>query len=353
MASLSRDYWPTANWRTASPQDVGIDAGQLAGVHNYTREQPTILGLLIVRSGYIVFEEYYGELHQQRSHNVNSVTKSVVSALVGIALRDGLLSSLEQPVLDFFPEYRAQSADPLKQAITLHHLLSMTSGFQPRPGESLELFPSDPNLLENILNTPQQHEPGEVYHYDDFAAHLLSPILTRATQMRTAAFALDRLFRPLGIWRGEQRFLWRAQPELTEEHHPFGLWDEQDGYLWSVESQHYHIGGFGLQLTLREMAKFGYLYLNDGTWDGQQIVPQEYIQRSFQPYKLTEYGHAYGYLWRVGKMQGHPFYFALGYGGQLVGLIPSLDLVIALASLPEQSSYWYPLVEQYIVPALR
>jgi CubicO group peptidase (beta-lactamase class C family) len=351
-----RGYWPTHDWRTALPQEWGLDPERLTLLHEHAQGIATLHSILIVRSGFIVFEEYYHGWSQNHLHNVNSVTKSVTSALVGIALREGLLHDLDQPVLSFFPEYTPQVLDSRKQAITLRHVLSMSSGLAPMPADEIWTFLERSASVQRLLHRPIHHDPGQVFTYDELGAHLVSLLLNRVTGMPIASFAQTRLFEPLGIWRDEQGtwYPWKSGTQIADAPHPFGLWKKDEDVLWSVDTHGYHIGGFGLQLTTREMAKFGYLYLRQGQWEDQYIIPAEYVQDSWRQHSVTEKGEAYGYFWFLPRWHGYTVCCAVGFGGQLIAVVPELDLVVAITCHPEPG---IPparvIVHDFVLPAMK
>lgn len=356
-----RDYWPTRTWRTADPQKGGLDPRVSRKLEARVQGIETLRSILIIRSGELLFETYALGGTPNRYQNVNSITKSVVSALVGIALQEGFLQDIDQPLLSFFPEYIPQDLDSRKKAITLRHLLSMSSGYALPPGDS-ELFLRHPPLLEystsleKLLGRPMEHEPGEVFVYDDLSSHLVALILTRSTGMPLATYAQTKLFDPLGIWRDEQNrpYPWQRGTHMTDEQHPFGLWDEQELYLWSVDQRGYHIGSYGLQLTTRELAKFGYLYLNHGQWNDRHIIAADYLQNSWRQQSKMANDEAYGYLWYLLPWGRHRSFCAIGYGGQWLICLPDLDTVVVVTSLPipGASEAARMLIHEYLLPVL-
>ena len=353
--SQHRDYWPTQNWKVKTPQETDLHPEPLTQLDSYAHDTDILRSVLIVRSGYIVFENYYHGWTQSRYQNVNSVTKSVTSALVGIALHEGYLQSLDQTLLSFFPEYTPQALDPRKQAITLRHLLSMSSGYQVPPRD-VETFLEDTTSDEKMLDRPLQHNPGEAFGYDDVSCHFLSRILHRVTHMPLAHYAQTRLFEPLGIWRDEQGTLspWAAGTRSADTPHPFALWNAQEDALWSVDPQGYHPAGLGLQLTTREMATFGYLYLNHGWWNGQAIIPENYVRDSLSQHSVTTRGEPYGYLWYViPQWYGYTAYLAIGFGGQLIAVFPDLDTVVVTTFRPEPGpSPSRTVMNDFLIPAI-
>ncbi len=228
---LLQPYWPTSTWRTANPEVFGLKRENFAPLHHIAQEDERVHSILIIRSGHIIFEEYYHGWSQNHYHNVNSVTKNVTSALVGIALREKKLDTLNQSIFSFFPEYASLGEQENRKAILLHHLLSLTSGFK-LLGE-IDTFLEQTASLEGILSRPVAHEPGQVFSYDDIDIHLISLILARVMGMPVVDLAQTYLFAPLGIWRDEQGCAepWKYGTAREDAPHPWGLWNTQDHQL--------------------------------------------------------------------------------------------------------------------------
>lgn len=353
-----RSYWPITDWQEADPQAMDIDPVQLARMQDHIHQHvPGLHGFLIVRHGYLVFEQYYQGFHRHSYNSISSATKSVISMLVGIALAQGLLKSLDQPMLDFFPEYAAGEHDPRKQAITLRHLLSLQTGFsRETPDEYWR------NPVQLSLERPMERQPGEQFCYDQ-GIDILSGILTLATGKNAAAFADATLFKTLGIWREpEARFTWKNDPDGMHVWHEYAFWDEKEGYLWKIDPQGNNPGGFGTHFTAREMAKLGYLYLNHGYWNGEQLIPSAYVMESTR--QQSEGGWPihlpYGYLWWVTQHGQYDAFFASGFGSKLIYVLPALDLVIVtIASTEralkdrEQDKAIRDLIPDFILPAIK
>ena len=321
LTPVQDNYWPTAAWQEATPEKQGMNSTNLESLREYVEENfPHMSSVLVVRHGYIVFEEsYQGEPNDY--HNVASVAKSVISALIGIALREGYIKSLDQEVADFYPEYITPTSDPQIREITIEHLLTMTSGIEQETSFGQDWF-------KRTLEQPLSDEPGQAFHYNDAAVHLLSGILTRSTHMTALEFGNEHLFQPLGI--------------------PLPSWE--------TDPQGNNIGGDGLSLRPRDMAKIGYLYLNQGFWDGQQLVQAEWVRLSTQKHTEADFlKEDYGYLWWVTMVDGHAAYYAAGFGGQYIYVIPDLALVVVItgnaSSFPEFSKY-LDIVRLFIVPAI-
>lgn len=350
---VQRNYWPTETWQYATPQQVGMDSAIIEQISNYASTcVPDIHSLLIVRHEYLIFEKYYHGFQQQSYLSISSATKSIISALVGVALSQGFLTNLDQHALDFFPEYASGETDPRKQALTLRHLLALTGGFAHEFPENYHLNPVQLALARSML-----HWPGQEFYYDSQGVDILSGILTRATGRNAATFAYETLFKTLGIWQEETaRFVWKTDPAGAHIWHEHAYFDEKDGFLWKIDPQGNNPGGFGIHLTAREMAKMGYLYLNKGYWDGKQLIPEEYVAESTR--QQSDGGPPvnvpYGYLWWITQHESHAAFFASGYGGKCIYIIPSLDLVLVSTGSSKQGpqSHFQAILERFILPAI-
>jgi CubicO group peptidase (beta-lactamase class C family) len=299
---------------------------------------PQVRSVLVIRHGYLVYERYWHGFTASDGHDSRSMTKSFVSALVGIALRDRHLESLDQTVEDLLADHLPANADPRLRKATLKQLLAMTSGLA---GDDSSLGGDDKisdrmlssrDWIRHILGRRLESNPGERFAYSSATSHLLSAIVADATSQSTLAFAQAELFGPLGI--ATARAL-----ELTINHWPLTQAEletfEQATVAWPRDPQGYHVGGGGLKLPARDLAKLGYLYLNGGRWDGTQVVPADYVSASTQPQSDPGIGD-YGYQWWVTDDYGYESFRAQGYGGQLIYVIPELDLVVVITSDPDQ-----------------
>ena len=251
----------------ASPERVGMRRDVLEEGLATLAEQTTLFSVLVLRSDRLVVERYYQFEEACHAHNIQSVTKSILSVLVGIAIREGAIESLDQTAASFLPALFASVEDPRMLKITLRHLLTMTPGFpaeDPTKGFSV-------NLLAGIVATTLVTEPGTAFDYNSISSHLVSAILAEATGMSTCAFACRYLFEPIGI---------------TVDN-------------WSRDAQGVHVGGASLYLTPRELARFGVLVLHRGLWNGVQIVPSDWIEASTARHVRRPGSHSwdYGYYW--------------------------------------------------------
>lgn len=304
-AQLPAGPWPTRGWSVADPGEHGVDAALLADVDaRAVGEVPAISALLAVRHGYLVFERYYNGLMAEDPINVRSVTKSVTSTLAGAALRTGLLSGLDARTGDLIPDRIPADHDPRVEDTTLWQWLTMTSGLQWDAYGDWQRLLEAPDWVAMTLGLPVVGIPGETYVYNTGGSQVLDVIVAEAAGKPLEDYAGEVLFAPLGIRPGG----WMRSPQ-----------DEVSA-------------GSGLELTARDMAKLGLLYLRGGAWDGQQIITPEYVQQAttWQSAGDSTGGWAnYGYQWWVTATNaGYPAYFALGYGGQHIFVVPALDLIV-------------------------
>ena len=340
----SPDYWPTLNWQTAEPLHMGLNPAKLQELDTaLTTRYKSINGLLITRQGYTVFERYNNGFGPDNPQNVASVTKTILSALVGIAIDAGYIQNVEQKVLDFFPEFTPAPGEIQKKAITIRHLLTMTAPFAwqstAKGYEPLDRLRRQKNWVEFILKILGERGQIGKFQYSSVGTHLLSAILTRTTGKSARAFANENLFRPLGM---------REIPE--PDMGTFSLDDVFGKNVkgWINDPQGYTTGGWGLTITPRDMARFAYLYLNNGYWDGKQIISQEWVKNS-----PSEQAKNYGKLWWLRESGSEFTYFAAGYGGSYIYCTPAKDLLVVIASKmsPKPLDRW-PLMEEFIFPAV-
>jgi CubicO group peptidase (beta-lactamase class C family) len=328
------DYWPTDNWRTSSPEEQGVSSIKLQEMYEYFNStweleivQASMGSLLIVRNGYLIHENYFSSyLHETRGLNIYSCTKSVTSTLIGIGIDEGYIVDVDDPLLSYFPNRTVQNRDIWKEAITIEDLLTMRAGFTwdesnyENPSNDYTQMYAAPNAVQYVLDRPMMASPGTSWLYNTGNSHLLSAILDTITPNGTREFAQSRLFDPLGI----------------------------DPSEWSLDAQRIPYGGSNLRLKPREMAKFGFLILNNGTWEGQQIVSKEWVAAATQSSDTTSF---YGYQWWIEPVRNT--FSARGYKGQHIVIVPDHDMVIVFSANSFAAWDLYPtLIEEYIIPAV-
>ena len=315
------------DWPISAPAEAGLDASRLAQMDVHIQARlPHVRSLLVARHGHLVFERYYGNASRDKLQNIQSMTKSVSSALIGIALRKGLVTSLENKALDYFPEYRDSITDQRMRDVTIRHLLTMSSGIDAVRG-SFDKVMADP--LPEILRQRLLYAPGGGFRYSDLGAHLVGGVLRKATGMSVLEFANRELFDPLGMQRG----VWYADKSGLQSGGMSGLW------------------------RARDVLKLGELYLRKGTWKGAELIPPAFVAESVTVQNSGDFfGEPvrYGYAWFIKDVAGHETYYARGYGGQYLMVVPKAGLVILCTSdwaRPEYPEH-FALVEQFVLPAI-
>jgi len=312
--------------RSSTPDPV---AAAVAADFNTHTTDDQIRAIIVTVAGRTRFERYY-RASPNESRSVFSVTKSVVSTLVGLAVEEGKLR-LDEPLSEMLPRYAA-TMSPRVAAVTLRQLLTMTAGFpDTSSGYGADVLRS-PDWVRFILGH-QDHAPGTLFAYSDYGAHLLSPILEQATGQPVLSYARSHLFDPLDIPTRPA-----AQPLADVAH--LGEY-ERAGFAWPVDPQGHVLGAADLKLRPQDMTRFGQLFLQGGQWQGRQVVPAAWLRRAtsaqagatFQP--STDHRFAptdYGYLWWVTSVDGMRSFFAEGLGGQLVQVVPARNLVMVVSS---------------------
>jgi len=287
-------------------------------------EEGRLYAVLVIKNGYLVAEEYFNAGSIDRANRLKSATKSITSALVGIAVEQGCLSSLDQRMIDFFPELADQITDPRKEQITIRQMLQMRAGYpfeETDPAYFEALWTGD--YVRRIVEFPLVSDPGTQWAYSNLTTHWLGVIVARACGTDLRSFAQEHLFTPLGI----QPFDW----------------------YWLQDLDGYYIGPWEMQFTARDLAKFGLLYLNEGEFEGEQIVSSDWVRESLRSYSEGLYSDlddrlwgagrylkdvGYGYQWWSASSGDHHFNFAWGHGGQLIFLLDEFDMVVVVAADP-------------------
>ncbi|WP_334071418.1 serine hydrolase domain-containing protein [Paenibacillus sp. A14] len=338
---MTRNVWPTEAWRTADPASLGLDADRLMGLEpEIAANYGNINGILIVKNGFLTYEKYFNGYGPDDVLHVASVTKTIISVLVGMAVDAGLIPSTERKVLDFFPEYKLERDHPVKKEITLRHLLTMTA---PYPFEDwqepLDKLCMQPDWVEYTLNMLGQKGELGAFKYSTAGAHLLSAILSRATGQSAREFANERLFGPLGM---------KVIPDYAMEDFGFEELFGAKVKGWVHDPNGNSTGGWGLTLTPRDMARFGLLCLNRGRWDGHALVSEAWMRESTA---MTP--HHYGYCWWLREEDGVFAYMAMGDGGNIICCIPGQDMVVAIASgfMVNPRDRW-TLIKEKILPEM-
>jgi CubicO group peptidase (beta-lactamase class C family) len=312
------DYAPLLgdDWEVSTPEEQGMDPMLVAELYHNASELETLYGLLVVKNGYLIAEDYFNEGSVGQKALLQSASKSYISALVGIALDQGCLSGVDQKMVNFFPEYADQITDPRKKQITIREMLQMRAGY---PDEETDQAYLDAlywgEYPELIVEFPLVNDPGTSFNYSNLTFNWLAIILARACGTNLRSYAQEHLFRPTDTELGD----------------------------WLRDRDGHYIGSGGIHVTARDAAQFGWLYLNHGEYRGEQIIPSDWVHDSLQTYseKARDYGMSlsfrdlgYGYGWWTAKAGEHHFSFAWGHGGQLIVLLDKLDMVIVTTADP-------------------
>jgi CubicO group peptidase (beta-lactamase class C family) len=323
-------YWPDSEWHTSTPEEQGIDSALiLAMLQEIQQKDLNIHSVLVIRHGYLVAEVYFPPYAQEIKHPLHSITKSVTSAMTGIAIEEGRIVSVQQNVLDFFPEITKETKDKYLKVLTIEHLLTMSAGFNTNTLPNLYYTDSGVDTVEHILTYSNVlRKPGETFFYDSGMPHVLSAIIQKASGLTLEVNAQKNLFGPLGI----TDFSWQSDPQGITTGHT------------------------GLSLRPRDMAKFGYLYLHNGQWNGKQIVSAEWVQASTTVHMETKglmnaaEDDGYGYYWWVDSFGG---YSAHGHGGQYIFVMPGLDMIVVFTGSLADPDFPTPhqLLKTYLLPA--
>jgi CubicO group peptidase (beta-lactamase class C family) len=283
------------------------DAQPLAGetIRAAAAALPRLQSLLVSRHGKLVFEYYAKGMGPTRVTNVKSVSKSIISALVGTAIDRRILDGLNQPIARFFPEL-TKDPDPRKARITVEDLLTMRSGLESTSFDNYGAWVRSRNWVAHALNQPLVSEPGTAMEYSTGSTHLLSAILTKATKGSTWAFAQESLGKPLGFTFSR----------------------------WPRDPQGIYFGGNEMLMTPRQMVAFGQLYLNRGRVGDRQVVPASWVDASCTPRGRSRFNpdQTYGYGWWMRDFAGRQGCFAWGYGGQYILVFRDLGVVVVTTS---------------------
>lgn len=317
-------YWPTEGWRTCSPEEVGMDSETLEEAFDYASfPEYRTRSVVVVKNGYIVGEAYYGQIKQNSKHDSHSMAKSFTSALIGIAIGQGLIESVDARVCQYYEEWDCDDQDDIRRTMTLKHLMTVTSGLDWKEdwsygykgrNNTLEMA-RESNYLKYMLERKGLYKPGTRFTYSTGDPMLLSGVIQKATGLTALKYAQKNLFNKIGI------------PNVT----------------WSHDQAGNTITAWGIRATARDYAKFGYLFLNNGLWDGKQVVPREWVETSTRYQTGVQGWPVYGLLWHVKlplrlQYSGYEVssdtniprdgYMAEGTGGQNIFIIPSKNLVI-------------------------
>lgn len=321
LAAVTYTPLPGDDWQASTPEEQGLDPMLVAELYLDAAELETLYGLLVIKNGHLVAEAYFNEGAIDRQNLLQSATKSFTSALVGIARDRSCISSVDQKMMEFFPEFAGEVTDPRKDQITIRDLLQMRAGY-PWEESAPELWDAllSGDYLRRTVDFSLVNDPGAEFNYSNLSSHFLGVIVARACDTDLGVFAQEHLFSPIGAELGK----------------------------WSTDRDGYRIGGGEIHITARDAARFGQLYLDDGVYEGAQVVPSDWVRESLTRYsddawvaneKLDRIGRyfkdlGYGYQWWSASVGDHRVDYAAGHGGQYIVLVHDLDMVVVAVGDP-------------------
>jgi CubicO group peptidase (beta-lactamase class C family) len=319
------DYSPLSggDWNVSTPEEQALDPMLLSELYFNAAKLKTLYGLLVIKNGYLIAERYFNEGSIDQLSGRQSMTKSVTSALVGIALDQGYLTSLDKRMMEFFPEFDDQITDPRKEQITIRQLLQMRGGYPDEertpPYFDIMFFSGDYHWVPHLVDFPLVCDPGTGFNYSNMTSHLLGVIVARVCGTDLKSYAQANLFTPIDA-------------EVAD---------------WTTDADSYNMGHSEIYLTARDMAKFGLLYMNGGEYEGTPVITTDWVENSLDRYSdnvktgewlTSRYGSfrdiGYGYQWWSGRVGDHYFDYAAGHGGQYLLLLHDLDMIIVTTADP-------------------
>lgn len=333
-AQKNKSHWNNSpdlgdGFEITNPAEVGIEEDSLYVLLDKINETShrDLRALIVIKDGKLVVDEYFNGYWYTNIHDIRSAGKSVTSMLAGIAIEQKLFSP-EDKILAFFPEYKnIQNNSPKKAEITVADLLIMSSGLatddyvDDSPGRELLMLVEE-DFLKFVLDLPMDFESGERYTYSSAIAFLLGAIIENTSGKTLEDYASINLFHPLGI----KDFYWEKSPKGRNK------------------------GMGNLYFQPRDFAKLGKLMLDQGQWEGKQIISKKWIAASFQKrFDIADsdpYAHGYGYMWYIAEAEVNgqkvEYYFASGNGGNKIFIIPDLNMVVATLSSAYGQGYGHP-----------
>jgi len=299
-------------------------------LHSLVEEtQPNICGICVLQDGKEIYSDTWNGYRPTDCVHIMSATKSIVSLLVGIAVDKGLIGSVDDKVLSYFPDYPVKRGEKTIYDVTVRHLLTMRAPYKGKGDPWTKVCSSDNWTFSSLDFLGGKNGITDVFDYRTVCLHILSGILYRATGMKTVDFANEVLFRPLGIAEHENFYA-----ETAEEHKDFTLDKAPKGNVWFSDPEGLGTPGYGLCMSARDMAKIGQCCLDGGKYNGRQIVSAEWLREMTVSRGIEDgnfRGMSYGYLWWI----IHPekkIYAAIGNSGNVIYVNPEIKTVVSVAS---------------------
>ncbi len=324
----------------------------MINLHTYVETScGNICQVVALKDGQTVYEDYWHGFQPDDTLHVMSVTKSVVSLLIGIAMAQGLIKGVEQPVLDFFPDYQVKRGEKTVQNVTVRHLLTMTAPYKYRSEPWTKVCTSPDWTVAALDLLGGKAGITDTFRYSTLGIHILTGIISRTSGLQTVDFANRYLFAPLGIEEFEG-----FEAQTAEEHKSFMLSKEPKKRIWFVDPQGVGTAGYGLCISARDMAKIGQLCLDGGSYGGKRVVSAEWIKESTAPRLQCDDSFAnmgYGYLWWTPDAD-RSAYAALGNSGNVIYIDPKNNSVVTVTGTFKPNIFdRVQFIQQYIEPILK
>lgn len=318
-------YFPTINWKYCAPEEVGINSKKLIEAHEHISNPDfATQGYLIIKDGYIVAEDYFRGFDPGKKHMSYSIAKSFTSAVIGTAIDKGFINSEYDLISEYYTQLNSPDTQEWKKELSIAHLLTMTSGLDWNETgyaeNDLVQMRLSSNHVEYILSKDLINHPGTIFSYNSGESMLLSGIINLTTGKSMMEFAEEHIFNHIGI----------------------------DDLEWDSDSKNHSLAGWGINATMENFARFGYLFLNNGNWDGNQLISEEWINKSTT--KFREQSPFYGYLWWLNDeafFQSNiqlpdDCYMAIGAFGQYIIVLPSQNIAIVRVGVDSDTYTWKP-----------
>ncbi|WP_296165547.1 serine hydrolase [uncultured Brevundimonas sp.] len=291
--------------QASAPRTEGLDAALTAAAVEAARDLPKMCALIVARDGQPLVEEVLRGPGLDTAVNVKSASKSVLAAVAGAAIGEGLLTGVDQSVAPFLSDRFPSDPDPRLNALTVGHLLSMRAGLASTSGANYGAWVSSRDWVRYVLAQPFESDPGGTLIYSTGTSHLTSAVLTRASGRSTLALTRELLGQPMGL----------TIPE------------------WPADPQGIYFGGNEMRLSPRALLAFGELYRNDGVHEGVRVLPKGWVDACWEPRGNSRWtGDGHGYGWWMRQARGHEVFYAWGYGGQMIFVVPDLRLTVVMTS---------------------
>lgn len=313
-------------WQEKSLIEVGIDSSKLSFMkQKIVSSMPYVDAFLIVKNGFLVYEEYFNGYSRNQKHLICSDTKSITNILNGILLKKHFINNLDQKILDFFPEYKDINPDPRIKQLTIRNMMSFTSGLS---HDEWNTVWETSDMIKTYLARDFVADPGMRFNYETPASQILSSLVNKTTGMNASKFAQKELFSKLGIL----------------------------DFDWPADANNFNYGGYKSYFRPYDMLKFGYLYLKRGVWQNDTIVNPSFVDSCTIAHSAGGKPHfeKYGYNWWVTTNNGFNAFFAGGFGGQYIYVVPELNLVVVITcNTDEHRENARFLINDFVVPAIK